>query len=88
MRLIDKQLALDAVAHDVFPLTVNTDASAYIRLVWIIVLVGEIGFLLWTSLAPLDKGVPMSGSVASESNCKAVQHLSGGTVEDILVKAA
>ena len=83
---IDKQLALDPVSRDVSPQTVNTDAGPYIRLGWIIVLVGVIGFLLWASLAPLDKGVPMSGSVARESNRKAVQHLSGGTVEDILVK--
>jgi protease secretion system membrane fusion protein len=83
---IDKQLALDVVSHEVSPQTVNTDAGPYIRLGWIIVLVGVIGFLLWASLAPLDKGVPMSGSVARESNRKAVQHLSGGTVEDILVK--
>ncbi len=86
MKLIDKGLASDVVTHDVSPLTVNTDAGAYIRLGWIIVLVGVIGFVLWASLAPLDKGVPMSGSVARDSNRKAVQHLSGGTVEDILVK--
>jgi protease secretion system membrane fusion protein len=36
--------------------------------------------------APLDKGVPMSGDVAKEGNRKAVQHLSGGVVQDILVK--
>ena len=76
MKPIDKGLASDVV----------TDAGAYIRLGWIIVLVGVVGFLLWAALAPLDKGVPMSGSVARESNRKAVQHLSGGTVEDIRVK--
>ena len=37
-------------------------------------------------LAPLDKGVPLSGTVAKESNRKAMQHLTGGTVHDILVK--
>ena len=86
MKLVDKGLASDVVTHDVSPLTVNTDAGAYIRLGWIIVLLGVVGFLLWASLAPLDKGVPMSGSVARESNRKAVQHLSGGTVEEILVR--
>ncbi len=87
MKLIDtKALATDVITHDVSPLTVNTDASAYSRLGWIIVIVGVLGFFLWGFFAPLDKGVPMSGSVAKESNRKAVQHQVGGTVEDILVK--
>ncbi|MRV71118.1 HlyD family type I secretion periplasmic adaptor subunit [Duganella sp. FT92W] len=87
MKLIDtKALATDVVARDVTPATVHTDASAYSRLGWMIVLFGVIGFLLWASFAPLDKGVPMSGDVAKEGNRKAVQHLSGGVVQDILVK--
>jgi protease secretion system membrane fusion protein len=85
-RIAGKGLASDVITHDVSPLTVNTDAAAYARLGWIIVLVGVLGFVLWAALAPLDKGVPMSGAVAKESNRKAVQHLNGGTVEDILVK--
>jgi membrane fusion protein, protease secretion system len=87
MKLIDKKaLATDVVTHDVSPLTVNTDAGAYSKLGWLIVLLGVGGFLLWALFAPLDKGVPLSGNVAKESNRKAVQHLSGGTVDDILVK--
>ncbi len=87
MKLIDtKALATDVITHDVSPLTVNTDAGAYSRLGWLIVIVGVVGFLLWASLAPLDKGVPLMGTVAQESNRKAVQHLAGGTVDDILVK--
>lgn len=87
MKLIDtKALATDVVARDVTPATVHTDASAYSRLGWIIVLFGVIGFLLWAMFAPLDKGVPMPGDVAKEGNRKAVQHLSGGIVQDILVK--
>jgi protease secretion system membrane fusion protein len=87
MKLIDtKSQATEVITHDVGPLTVNTDAGAYARVGWIIVLVGVLGFLLWAMLAPLDKGVPMSGSVAKEGNRKAIQHLTGGTVEDILVK--
>ena len=87
MKLIQsKGLATDVITHDVSPLTVNTDAGAYSKLGWIVVLAGFVGFMLWAFLAPLDKGVPMSGSVAKESNRKAVQHLSGGTIDDILVK--
>ncbi|RZT08693.1 membrane fusion protein, protease secretion system [Duganella sp. CF402] len=76
----------EVISHDVAPLTVNTDARAYTRLGWLIVLGGVVGGLLWASLAPLDKGVPMSGFVAKEGNRKAIQYLTGGTVQDILVQ--
>lgn len=76
----------DVIAHDVTPLTVNTDAGSYAKFGWTVVVGGVAAFLIWASVAPLDKGVPMSGFVAKESNRKAVQHLQGGTVQDILVK--
>lgn len=76
----------EVITHDVSPLLVNTDAGVYSKLGWIVVIAGVCGFLLWATLAPLDKGVPMSGTVAKESSRKAVQHLSGGTIADILVK--
>ena len=76
----------EVITHDVGPLTVNTDPRAYTRMGWIIVLAGFCGFLLWAIFAPLDKGVPMSGTVAAESSRKAVQHQSGGTIAEILVK--
>ncbi|WP_160108765.1 HlyD family type I secretion periplasmic adaptor subunit [Pseudomonas izuensis] len=53
--------------------------------VWL-VLAGFGGFLLWSWLAPLDAGVVATGTVKITSNRKAVQHLSGGTVEAILVR--
>jgi protease secretion system membrane fusion protein len=65
---------------------VNTDARAYARMGWLIVLLGVGGFLLWALLAPLDKGVPMGGTVAKESNRQAVQHQQGGTIARILVR--
>jgi protease secretion system membrane fusion protein len=85
MKLL-KNDAADVVSHDVEPLEVNTDARAYSRLGWLIVLLGVGGFLVWALLAPLDKGVPLSGTVAKESNRKSVQHQTGGTVQQILVK--
>ena len=62
------------------------DALPYIRLGWWIIIAGIGGFLLWASLAPLDKGVPLSGTVTVTTNRKAIQHQAGGTIEDILVK--
>lgn len=53
--------------------------------IWL-VLAGFGGFLLWSWLAPLDAGVVATGTVKVTSNRKAVQHLSGGTVEAILVR--
>ena len=85
MKLITNK-AQDVVAHDVTPIEVNTDARVYARLGWMIVLLGVGGFLLWALLAPLDKGVPMGGTVAKESNRQAVQHQTGGTIQQILVR--
>jgi protease secretion system membrane fusion protein len=85
MKLIQKEKPTEVVTHDVAPLEVNTDARAFARMGWFIVLAGVGGFLLWALLAPLDKGVPMSGTVAKESNRQAVQHQTGGTVQQILV---
>ncbi|UOD31174.1 HlyD family type I secretion periplasmic adaptor subunit [Massilia violaceinigra] len=76
----------DVVARDVEPEVASVDSGKYSRLGWIIVLVGVVGFILWASFAPLDRGVPMSGTVATETSRKTVQHLTGGIVEDILVK--
>jgi protease secretion system membrane fusion protein len=76
----------EVITHDVTPLTVETDSRVYSRLGWLIVLLGFGGFLLWASLAPLDKAVPMPAVVSKEGNRKAIQHLTGGIVDDILVK--
>lgn len=85
MKLLKSDTA-DVVAHDVTPVEVNTDARRFARIGWIVVLVGFCGFMLWALMAPLDKGVPLSGTVAKESNRQAVQHQGGGTVQEILVK--
>ncbi|RFP26176.1 HlyD family type I secretion periplasmic adaptor subunit [Duganella sp. BJB488] len=78
--------ATEVISHDVEPLTVNTDAGAYARVGWAIVLFGVLGFLVWAIFAPLDKGVPMQATVAKESNRQAIQYLQNGIVKDILVK--
>lgn len=65
---------------------VKTDETIHARLGWWIVLAGVGGFFLWAFFAPLDKGVPLSGTVTVASNRKAVQHQTGGIVDEILVK--
>lgn len=47
---------------------------------------GLVGFLLWAALAPLDEGVPSSGIVSVDTKRKAVQHLQGGIVREVLVR--
>jgi len=85
MKLVKKDAA-EVIAHDVTPLEVQTDARVFSRIGWIVVLLGFGGFLLWALFAPLDKGVPLSGTVATESNRQAVQHQTGGTVQELLVR--
>ncbi|KGF81828.1 hemolysin D [Massilia sp. JS1662] len=85
MKLLKNDVA-EVISHDVTPLEVNTDARAFSRVGWLIVVLGLGGFLAWGLFAPLDKGVPLSGTVAKESNRKAIQHQTGGIVKEILVK--
>ena len=51
-----------------------------------VVLVAFLIFLVWSFTAPLDSGVVVSGSVVVVGSRKAVQHPSGGVVEEILVR--
>jgi protease secretion system membrane fusion protein len=48
--------------------------------------IGFGGFLLWAGLAPLDEGVPGPGMVSIDTKRKAVQHLTGGIVKEVLVR--
>lgn len=48
--------------------------------------VGFGGFLLWAGIAPLDEGVPAQGLVAIDTKRKAVQHLTGGILKEVLVR--
>ncbi|MCE7915498.1 MAG: HlyD family type I secretion periplasmic adaptor subunit [Nitrosomonas sp. PRO4] len=87
MKLVakDKEIVIDNVAIDNSS-RVETDETVHTRLGWWIVLVGFGGFVLWASFAPLDKGVPISGTVAVASHLQAVQHQTGGIIDNILVK--
>jgi membrane fusion protein, protease secretion system len=45
-----------------------------------------IGFTAWASWAPLDEGVPTQGVITVDTKRKAVQHLSGGIIAQVLVR--
>ena len=44
------------------------------------------GFILWASLAPIDAGVSVPGTVMVSGYRKTLQHPTGGVVQDIMVK--
>jgi len=83
---VAKRDVAEVLTHPIEPVEVDTDSSRWSRFGWLVVLFGFGGFMLWALLAPLDKGVPMSGTVSAQSNRQAVQHLGGGTVQKILVR--
>ncbi|MCX7169484.1 MAG: biotin/lipoyl-binding protein, partial [Proteobacteria bacterium] len=67
-------------------LVLPTDTAQPARVgLWVLGL-GFGGFLLWAGLAPLDEGVPTQGMVTIDTKRKAVQHLSGGIIKQVMVK--
>ena len=62
------------------------DARFFSRLGWILTIAGAGSFFLWASLAPLDQGIPVQGTVMVSGKRKAVQTLSPGVVSRILVR--
>ncbi|MGI9152679.1 MAG: biotin/lipoyl-binding protein, partial [Rubrivivax sp.] len=43
-------------------------------------------FFVWAALAPLDEGVPTQATVAIDTKRKAVQHLQGGIIREVMVR--
>lgn len=71
-----------AAANNVLSL----DERGHARLGRWLVLAGFGGFLLWAALAPLDKGVPVTGNVVVAGSRQVVQHPAGGVIEQLLVR--
>lgn len=82
----NKAAVTDVAYREVAAQEVDTNERSQTRLGWGIAVAGVGGFLLWASLAPLDQGVPVSGTVTVATNRKAIQHPTGGVVGAILVK--
>lgn len=68
------------------PTHLSQDATPYLRRGWWVIGLGVAGFLCWASLAPLDKGVPVSGTLIVEGYRKSLHHPTGGQVEALLVQ--
>ena len=66
--------ATDIESREIATQEASTDMTHHTRLGWWIVIAGLGGFVLWASLAPLDKGVPLSGTVTVWHRCSAPQH--------------
>lgn len=80
---------IEVIGTDVLDLpatSVDIDERKHSRIGWFIVIFGVLGFLLWAGLAPLDQGVPASGTVMVSGNRQAVQNLVGGVIDQILVR--
>jgi len=65
---------------------VDTNFSGPLRWGLLVLLLGFGGFAAWAGFAPLDAGVTAEATVQVAGNRKSVQHLEGGTVDEILVK--
>lgn len=87
MKPLDRELTqpigTDLALLDI-PLDTDTGRAGRIGL-WALA-VGFGGFLLWAAFAPLDEGVAAPALVAMDTKRKAVQHLTGGIVKEVLVR--
>lgn len=75
-----------AVVFDEPAPDVDTDARSPLRWGLAVLLLGFGGFVYWSAFAPLDAGVPADATVHVAGNRKTIQHLEGGTTEEILVR--
>jgi hypothetical protein len=55
------------------------------RLGVLLLVLGVIALAVWAALAPLDEGVPTQALVTVDTKRKAVQHIVGGIVRQVLV---
>jgi len=61
------------------------DTRSPVRLGILVLIIGFGSFLLWSAFAPLDEGVPCSGTVSIATKSKAIEHLFGGKVAAVYV---
>ena len=71
---------------DVDDVELNTDTRPVIRLGFWALVVGFGLFMAWAAWAPLDEGVSAPATVSVEMRRKAIQHMQGGVVREVLTK--
>ncbi|MEH0832487.1 HlyD family type I secretion periplasmic adaptor subunit [Pectobacterium cacticida] len=77
---------LTQVENNVEAMPLHTDAGRYLKQGLWLVIAGFGGLLLWAGIAPLDKGVAVSGRVIVADNRKAVQPVSSGRIASLTVR--
>lgn len=65
---------------------VDTNFSGPLRWGLLVLLLGFGGFVAWAGFAPLDAGVTADATVQVAGNRKSVQHLEGGSIDELLVR--
>ncbi len=64
----------------------NEKFKSLYRLMIYILGFGLGGFILFSVFVPLDEGVPTQGTVVIDTKRKAIQHINGGIIKEVLVK--
>ena len=64
----------------------NIDVQRPITVGLVLVLAGFGGFLAWAGFAPLTSAAIAPGMVVADSRNKAIQHLEGGIIREVLVR--
>lgn len=67
-------------------LNLHRDMGRYANIGWIFLVGSLVLLLIWASFAPLDRGIPASGYVISDTNKKEIKYLIGGVVDQLLVR--
>ncbi len=57
-----------------------------VHFAWIVIALTLGLFLVWSIIAPLDRGVVVDGTLVVEGNRKKIQHPEGGVIDQVLVK--
>lgn len=65
---------------------VGRTPDSIVRFGWLVLVFGFFGFIAWAAFAPLDSGVTATGEIVVDSKRVKIQHLTGGIVEEILVR--
>lgn len=72
------------MSQDAEPLTI--DMRRQVRFGVFLVVAGFCGFVTWAALAPLRSAAIAPGTVVADSRNKAIQHLEGGIIREVLVR--